>query len=62
LSKTILTFLRHASLVKPLGEPAKLKMANDMAQIEFLLGPLFQSTGLTAADLGESFQSLRAYR
>ena len=56
------TFLHHASIVRPLSEHGKLKLANEMAQIEFLLGAPLAAVGLSTSDLGVLYQSLRAVR
>lgn len=36
-SRILYLFIRHISLVRPLSEYGKLKLANDMAQIEFAI-------------------------
>ncbi|XP_068713905.1 conserved oligomeric Golgi complex subunit 5-like [Montipora foliosa] len=51
-------FVRHASLLRPIGEGGKLKLAADMAQIEFALGPLCHKV----SDLGKSYKLLRSFR
>lgn len=56
-SRIVLFFVRHASLVRPLGEAGKLKLANDMAQLEFSIAPLFP-----ANQLGYPYKMLRALR
>lgn len=55
-------FLRNVSIVRPLSESGKLKLAADMAQFEFALAPLFLGTGISAAELGKSYKALRAFR
>ncbi|XP_044182352.1 conserved oligomeric Golgi complex subunit 5-like [Acropora millepora] len=51
-------FIRHASLLRPIGEGGKLKLAADMAQIEFAVGPLCHKV----SDLGRSYKLLRSFR
>lgn len=51
-------FVRHTSLLRPIGEGGKLKLAADMAQIEFALGPLCHKV----SDLGKSYKLLRSFR
>ncbi|KAM7439206.1 Conserved oligomeric Golgi complex subunit [Porites harrisoni] len=51
-------FVRHASLLRPIGEGGKLKLAADMAQIEFAVGPLCHKV----SDLGTSYKLLRSFR
>ncbi|CAL1534536.1 unnamed protein product [Lymnaea stagnalis] len=51
-------FVRHASLVRPLGEGGKLRLAADFAQMELAISPLCRRP----ADLGKSYRLLRAFR
>ena len=51
-------FIQHASLVRPLGEGGKLRLAVDFAQIEFALSPFCRRL----ADLGRHYKILRAFR
>ncbi|XP_059152670.1 conserved oligomeric Golgi complex subunit 5-like [Physella acuta] len=51
-------FVRHASLVRPLGDGGKLRMAADFAQMELAISPLCRRP----ADLGKSYRLLRAFR
>ena len=56
--------MRHASLLRPLGEGGKLKLARDMAELELAasqsLLPLASDT--TGPALAASYRSLRALR
>jgi hypothetical protein len=56
-SRLVLYFVRHASLVRPLEEPGKLKLAGDMAQLEFAVSLLYP-----VKDLGMPYRILRALR
>ncbi|KAH9496319.1 Conserved oligomeric Golgi complex subunit [Bulinus truncatus] len=51
-------FVRHASLVRPLGDGGKLRLAADFAQMEMAISPLCRRP----ADLGKSYRLLRAFR
>ncbi|CAF0814079.1 unnamed protein product [Didymodactylos carnosus] len=51
-------FVQHASLVRPLGEAGKLRLAADFAQIELALSPFCRRL----ADLGRHYKMLRAFR
>ncbi|XP_048587951.1 conserved oligomeric Golgi complex subunit 5 isoform X2 [Nematostella vectensis] len=51
-------FVCHASLLRPIGEGGKLKLAADMAQIEFAVGPLCRKV----SDLGKPYKLLRSFR
>jgi len=55
-------FLRNVSIVRPVSEGGKLKLAADLAQFEFALAPLFLGTGISAAELGKPYKALRAFR
>lgn len=56
--RTIELFVRHASLLRVIEEGGKLKLAADMAQIEFAVGPLCHKV----SDLGKSYKLLRSFR
>ncbi|GAB4844768.1 Conserved oligomeric Golgi complex subunit [Ancistrocladus abbreviatus] len=57
-SKVLIFFIRHASLVRPLSESGKLRMARDMAELELAVGQnLFP-----VEQLGASYRALRAFR
>ncbi|KAK2722368.1 conserved oligomeric Golgi complex subunit 5-like [Artemia franciscana] len=51
-------FLRHTSLVRPLGEGGKLRMAADFAQMELALAPL----GLRLSESGQSYKAVKAFK
>jgi len=58
LSSRLLTFfVRHASLIRPLGEAGKLRLAADMAQLELSLATL-----QPLSTLGQHYRALRAFR
>lgn len=57
-SRVLLFFIRHASLVRPLSESGKLRMARDMAELELAVGQnLFP-----VEQLGAPYRALRAFR
>ncbi|GKV35165.1 hypothetical protein SLEP1_g43469 [Rubroshorea leprosula] len=57
-SRVLIFFIRHASLVKPLSESGKLRMARDMAELELAVGQnLFP-----VEQLGAPYRALRAFR
>lgn len=51
-------FVRHASLLRPLGEGGKLRLAADFAQMELAITPLCRRP----SDLGRPYKLLRAFR
>jgi len=51
-------FVRHASLLRPLGDGGKMRLAADFAQMELAIGPLCHKV----TDLGKSYRLLRAFR
>ncbi|CAG5125041.1 unnamed protein product, partial [Candidula unifasciata] len=51
-------FVRHASLVRPIGDGGKLRLAADFAQMELAISPLCRR----ATDLGKTYRLLRAFR
>ena len=51
-------FLRHASLIRPLGEGGKMRLAADFAQMELAVAPLCNRV----TDLGQTYRQLRAFR
>jgi len=55
-SRIVEYFIRQATLLRPLGEQGKLKLAADMAQLEFVIGPL-----QSVRELG-CYRALRALR
>ncbi|TKY57212.1 Conserved oligomeric Golgi complex subunit 5 [Spatholobus suberectus] len=57
-SRVLVFFIRHASLVRPLSESGKLRMARDMAEVELAVGQnLFP-----VEQLGAPYRALRAFR
>ncbi|CAA0816121.1 Golgi transport complex protein-related [Striga hermonthica] len=57
-SRVLTFFLRHASLVRPLSESGKLRMARDMAELELVVAQnLFP-----VEQLGVPYRALRAFR
>ncbi|KAL1560540.1 Conserved oligomeric Golgi complex subunit [Salvia divinorum] len=57
-SRILVFFVRHASLVRPLSESGKLRMARDMAELELAVAQnLFP-----VEQLGAPYRSLRAFR
>lgn len=71
-ARTLDLFLRQASLCRPLSEPGKLKLANDMTQIEFLLNQFLVDSGIknglnatsaeSSDELADAYRHLRAFR
>ncbi|KAK4364021.1 hypothetical protein RND71_015379 [Anisodus tanguticus] len=57
-SRVLIFFIRHASLVRPLSESGKLRLARDMAELELAVGQnLFP-----VEQLGAPYRALRAVR
>ncbi|KAJ4772572.1 Conserved oligomeric Golgi complex subunit 5 [Rhynchospora pubera] len=56
-SEILVYFIRHASLVRPLSEAGKLRMARDMAELELAVQNLFP-----VEQLGPPYRALRAFR
>lgn len=56
-SEILVYFIRHASLVRPLSEAGKLRMARDMAELELAVQNLFP-----VEQLGPPYRALRALR
>eukprot|EP01136_Pigoraptor_vietnamica_P036041 Opistho-1_new@9359 len=54
-------FVRHASLVRPLGEGGRLRLAADAAQMDLALSPLRPLGGVTLQDIPEH-KMVRAFR
>lgn len=57
VARLISVFIRHASLLRPLQENGKLRLANDMAQLELRLEHI-----LPLKTLGAPYEELRAFR
>ncbi|XP_064633908.1 conserved oligomeric Golgi complex subunit 5-like [Lineus longissimus] len=51
-------FVNHASLVRPLGDGGKMRLAADFAQMELGISPLCRRV----SDLGKHYRLLRAFR
>uniref|UniRef100_A0A8C5KX04 Conserved oligomeric Golgi complex subunit 5 n=1 Tax=Jaculus jaculus TaxID=51337 RepID=A0A8C5KX04_JACJA len=56
--RAIELFIRNASLIRPLGEGGKLRLAADFAQMELAVGPFCRRV----SDLGKSYRMLRSFR
>ncbi|KAM4748513.1 conserved oligomeric Golgi complex subunit 5 [Rhinophrynus dorsalis] len=56
--RAIELFIRHASLLRSLGEGGKMRLAADFAQMELAVAPLCRRV----ADLGKSYRLLRSFR
>lgn len=50
--------MRHTTLIRPLDNKGKLRLAADYAQLEMALGPFCQKLG----DLGKPYRALRAFK
>lgn len=50
--------MRHASLIRPLGEGGKMRLAADFAQMELAISPFCRKV----SDLGNHYKLLRAFR
>ncbi|KAG5246137.1 conserved oligomeric Golgi complex [Salix suchowensis] len=57
-SRVLIFFIRHASLVRPLSESGKLRMARDMAELELTVGQYL----FPVQQLGPPYRALRAFR
>lgn len=57
-SRVLIFFIRHASLVRPLSESGKLRMARDMAELELTVGQYL----FPVEQLGPPYRALRAFR
>ncbi|XP_077450408.1 conserved oligomeric Golgi complex subunit 5 [Stigmatopora argus] len=56
--RAIELFVRHASLLRPLGEGGKMRLAADFAQMEMAVAPLCRRV----SDLGKPYRLLRSFR
>ncbi|XP_034019786.1 conserved oligomeric Golgi complex subunit 5 [Thalassophryne amazonica] len=56
--RAIELFIRHASLLRPLGEGGKMRLAADFAQMEMSVAPLCRRV----SDLGKPYRMLRSFR
>ncbi|KAL3668357.1 hypothetical protein V7S43_006447 [Phytophthora oleae] len=57
VERLISVFIRHASLLRPLTENGKLRLANDMAQLELQLEHI-----VPLRNVGAAYEELRAFR
>lgn len=57
-SRCVELFVRHASLIRPLGEGGKMRLAADFAQMELAISPFCRKV----SDLGNHYKLLRAFR
>ncbi|CEP16124.1 hypothetical protein [Parasitella parasitica] len=63
ISKHILyVFIFQASMVCPLREAGKLKLAGDMAELEFTISQFMSEYGARIEDVGDEYKALRAFR
>eukprot|EP00123_Amoebidium_parasiticum_P010455 comp20115_c0_seq1/m.24821 comp20115_c0_seq1/g.24821 ORF comp20115_c0_seq1/g.24821 comp20115_c0_seq1/m.24821 type:complete len:770 (-) comp20115_c0_seq1:276-2585(-) len=53
-------FVRHLSLVRPISDGGKLKLAADMAQFEMTIAPLLDRARI--AEIGAPYKQLRSFR
>lgn len=60
--RVIHVFIFQASLVRPLSEVGKLKLAADMAQLEFAVSQFVSEHGVTLDQIGDEYKALRAIR
>uniref|UniRef100_H3ANZ6 Component of oligomeric golgi complex 5 n=1 Tax=Latimeria chalumnae TaxID=7897 RepID=H3ANZ6_LATCH len=56
--RAIELFIRNASLLRPLGEGGKMRLAADFAQMELAVAPLCRRV----SDLGKPYRLLRSFR
>ncbi|XP_043944475.1 conserved oligomeric Golgi complex subunit 5 [Protopterus annectens] len=56
--RAIDVFIRNASLLRPLGEGGKMRLAADFAQMELAVAPLCRRV----SDLGKPYRLLRSFR
>uniref|UniRef100_A0A668AP40 Conserved oligomeric Golgi complex subunit 5 n=1 Tax=Myripristis murdjan TaxID=586833 RepID=A0A668AP40_9TELE len=56
--RAIELFIRNASLLRPLGEGGKMRLAADFAQMEMAVAPLCRRV----SDLGKPYRMLRSFR
>ncbi|KAJ4940008.1 hypothetical protein JOQ06_029439 [Pogonophryne albipinna] len=56
--RAIELFIRHSSLLRPLGEGGKMRLAADCAQMELAVAPLCRRV----SDLGKPYRMLRSFR
>uniref|UniRef100_A0A8B9GSE6 Conserved oligomeric Golgi complex subunit 5 n=1 Tax=Astyanax mexicanus TaxID=7994 RepID=A0A8B9GSE6_ASTMX len=56
--RAITLFIRHACLLRPLGEGGKMRLAADFAQMELAIAPFCRRV----SDLGKVYRLLRSFR
>ncbi|XP_007943288.2 conserved oligomeric Golgi complex subunit 5 [Orycteropus afer afer] len=56
--RAIELFVRNASLIRPLGECGKMRLATDFTQMELAVAPFCKRV----SDLGKSYRMLRSFR
>ncbi|KAI8362658.1 Golgi transport complex subunit 5-domain-containing protein [Blakeslea trispora] len=59
---TLHVFIFQASLVRPLSEAGKLKLAGDMAELEFTVSQFLSEYGAKMEEIGDEYRALRAFR
>jgi len=55
-------FIFQASIVRPLSEAGKLKLAGDMAELEFTISQFMSEYGARTEEVGDEYKALRAFR
>ncbi|PHZ14047.1 uncharacterized protein RHIMIDRAFT_200796 [Rhizopus microsporus ATCC 52813] len=55
-------FIFQASLIRPLSEAGKLKLAGDMAELEFMISQFLSEYGAKMEEIGASYKALRTFR
>lgn len=55
-------FIFQASLIRPLSEAGKLKLAGDMAELEFTISQFVSEYGAKMEQLGAAYKALRTFR
>jgi len=61
-SRILKYFILNASLVRPMSENGKLKLAADLAQFEFALAPIFSGTQLSISSCGPPYEALKSFK
>ena len=57
--RVLLLFVRHAAMIRPISETGKLRLTQDMPQLELALAPLHKGS---LSSLGWAYCELRAFR
>lgn len=55
-------FSRHISLIRPLNNSGRLRIARDMAQFELIIAPLSMDSSFKLSSIGDPYKELRALR